>query len=247
MKGIQSKIMRRVSRRTDRSTLPQIQNSIISFSFDDCPKSAFTNGLPQLETQGWRATIYIACGLCETTNHLGLHVSEADIVDAYNRGHEIADHTYSHLSADAVEINTYMADIESNQLKLQQLGLPESRHFAYPYGHVSPPLKKALRTRFETLRGVVTSTTSTQDANLMWATRIYSNDSIGLALEKIKQAKLAPQWLHLFTHDVRDTPSKFGCTREDFQIIINAVKDSGLQVMTVDEAYRSITETSLPA
>jgi len=223
MRGISAKIMRHVSRRTDRSTLPEMQQSIISFSFDDCPKSAFTNGLPILEAEGWHATIYIALGLCEMTNHLGLHVSEADVVEVYNRGHEIADHTYSHLSSEAVELNTYMADIERNQLALKRLGISQSRHFAYPYGHVS------------------------QDANLMWATRLYSDNSIGLALEKIKQAKLTPQWLHLFTHDVRDTPSKFGCTPDDLQIIVNAVKESGLPVMTVDKAYRSITETSQTA
>jgi len=125
------------------------------------------------------------------SNHLGLHVSEKDIVGAYENGHEIADHTYSHMSS----------------------------------------------------RGVVTSASATQDANLMWATRLYSNNSIDLALEKIKQAQLVPQWLHLFTHDVRNAPSKFGCTPEDLQTIIDAVKDSGLRVMTVDEAYRAITET----
>ena len=80
MKAIQAKIMRHVSRRTDRSVLPSLTNSIISIGFDDCPKSAFTNGLPLMEAEGWRATIYVACGLCETTNHLGLHVSEADII-----------------------------------------------------------------------------------------------------------------------------------------------------------------------
>ena len=57
MRKIQAKIMRHVSRRTDRSMLPDLQESIISFSFDDCPKSAFTNGLPLLEAEGWRATI----------------------------------------------------------------------------------------------------------------------------------------------------------------------------------------------
>jgi len=243
MKNIQAKILRHVSRRTDRSILPELQESIISFSFDDCPKSAFTNGLPLLEAEGWKATIYIACGLCEMSNHLGLHVSEKDIVGAYENGHEIADHTYSHMSSNDVDLNVYMADIERNQLALKDLGIPQSRHFAYPYGHVSPPLKKALRTRFETLRGVVTSASATQDANLMWATRLYSNNSIDLALEKIKQAQLVPQWLHLFTHDVRNAPSKFGCTPEDLQTIIDAVKDSGLRVMTVDEAYRAITET----
>lgn len=240
MRKIQAKIMRHVSRRTDRSMLPDLQESIISFSFDDCPKSAFTNGLPLLEAEGWRATIYVACGLCETTNHLGLHVSKDDIVKAYKSGHEIADHTFSHVSANDVDLNAFMADIERNQQALKKLGIQQSRHFAYPYGHVTPPLKKALRTRFETLRGVVTAPTASQDANLLWATRVYSNDTIELALERIENAKTTPQWLHLYTHDVRDKPSKFGCTEDDFKAVVEAVKESGLRVMTVDNAYAII-------
>jgi len=243
MRKIQAKIMRHVSRRTDRSMLPDLEQSIISFSFDDCPKSAFTNGLPLLEAEGWRATIYVACGLCETTNHLGLHVSEGDIVEAYKGGHEIADHTFSHVSANDVDLNTYMADIERNQQALRKLGIQQSRHFAYPYGHVTPPLKKALRTQFETLRGVVTAPTETQDANLLWATRVYSNDTIELALERIETAKTTPHWLHLYTHDVRENPSQFGCSINDFRTVVNAVKESGLRVMTVDQAYETIIET----
>lgn len=242
MRPILPIIRRRVSRRTDRSTLPEPQSSIVSFSFDDCPKSAITNALPLVEAEGWRSTIYVACGLCETTNHLGLHMSDADILDVYNRDHEIADHTFSHLSADQVDIQTYMNDIERNQRHLKKLGLPRSRHFAYPYGHVSPALKKALRKRFETMRGVVTSTNTTQDANLLNATRLYSNDSIEQALEKIAKAKTTPQWLNLFTHDVREQPSEFGCTIEDFQKIVKAVRGSALRVMTVDDAYRTIVK-----
>lgn len=242
MNGLYAKILRQVSRRTDISTLPPLQESIISFSFDDCPKSAITNGLPLIEAEGWRATIYVAAGLCETTNHLGLHMSEADIVDVHNRDHEIADHTFSHLSFNDVSLKVYLNDIKRNQITFEKLGLPKSRHFAYPYGHVSPALKKALRKRFCTLRGVVTASSSGQDANLLNATRIYSNDSIELALEQIDDAKKTPKWLHLFTHDVRDNPSDFGCTPTDLQKIITAVRQSALRVMTVDDAYRTITK-----
>jgi len=83
MKLIASKITRWTARHTDKAILPKLEQSIISFSFDDCPKTAVTNGLPLLEAEGWRATIYIALGLCDTTNHLGLHMSEADVIDVH--------------------------------------------------------------------------------------------------------------------------------------------------------------------
>jgi len=235
-----SKMTRWTARYTGKAILPDLQQSIISFSFDDCPKTVVANGLPQLEAEGWRATIYVACGLCETTNHLGLHMSEADIVDVHNRNHEIAGHTYSHVSANAVGHNTYLEDIERNQKRLVEIGLPRSRHFAYPFGHTTPRLKKSLSKKFKTMRGVLPPNTQKQDANLMKAVRLYSNDSIELAIDEISKATKAPKWLQLFTHDIRDNPSDFGCTEEDFRKVVTAVAESGLPVMTVDKAYRTI-------
>lgn len=237
-----SKILRFAARYTDRSILPEMQESIISFSFDDCPKSAITTGLPLLEAEGWRATIYIACGLCGITNHLGLHMSEDDIVDVHNRDHEIAGHTYSHISATEVDKDTYLGDIERNQNRLEELGLPRSRHFAYPFGHATPRLKKLLPKKFQTMRGVIPAKGQTQDASLMNAVRIYSSDGIELALDAIAKAKDTPKWLHLFTHDIRDNPSVFGCTPDDFLKVIMSVVESGLPVMTVDKAYDTIIQ-----
>jgi len=234
------KASRFVSRGVSRSVLPELNESIVSFGFDDCPASAIETALPLLEAEGWRATIYVACGLCGTENHLGVHMSLDDVVDVHGRDHEIADHTFSHLSTNDVSTRAYLADVERNQTALQKLGLPRSRHFAYPFGHVSPSLKSALRRRFKTLRGVLTPTNTSQDANLLNAARVYSGDRFQSALKQIEIAKTKPQWLNLFTHDVRENPSEFGCTVEEFQTIVTAVRNSGLRVMTVDDAYRTI-------
>lgn len=242
MSQIIHKATRFLSRGVSRSVLPGLNESIISFGFDDCPASAIETALPMLEAEDWRATVYVACGLCETENHLGRHMSLSDIVDVHKRDHEIADHTFSHLSSNDATPDEYVRDIEQNQNALKRLGLPRSRHFAYPYGHVSPSLKRALRKRFQTLRGVLSPTNTSQDANLLNAVRVYSGERLEAAMQHIETAKTQPQWLNLFTHDVRQNPSDFGCTPEEFQSIIAAIKESGLRVMTVDNAYRSIVE-----
>ncbi len=242
MSEVLFKANRFIARGLSRSLLPNVDASIVSFGFDDCPASAIETALPMLEAEGWRATVYVAYGLCGTVNHLGRHMEISDIVDIHNRGHEIADHTYSHLSSNTVSTREYIEDVERNQMALQELGLPRSRHFAYPFGHVSPPLKKALRKRFQTLRGVLSPTTPWQDANLLNAIRIYSGSRFDAALQQIEAAKTTPQWLNFFTHDVREKPSDFGCTPHEFQKIVNAVRDSGLRVMTVDDAFRKIVK-----
>jgi len=242
MSALIDKASRFAARGLSRSALPGLNESIITFSFDDCPASAIQNAVPLLEAEGWRATIFVACGLCETVNHLGQHISLSDIVEIHNQGHEIADHTYSHISAHRVSTDDYIADIERNQKTLKQLGLPPSRHFAYPFGHVTPSLKRSLESRFETMRGVLTPTHATQDSNLLKGVRVYSGQRYQEVLKQIENAKTRPIWLHLFTHDVRENPSDYGCTGEEFKTVVAAVKDSGISVMTVDKAYRTITE-----
>ncbi len=233
---------RRLSRYVEKSILPTPDQSIVTFSFDDCPLSAIQTALPMLEAQDWSATIYVACGLCDTENHLGVHMSLQDVTDVHARGHEIADHTFSHLNTMDVSLETFLADIEKNQSVLKSLGLPPSRHFAYPFGEVSPTLKRALRKRFSTMRGVISPKTPAQDANLLNAMRVYSDETVELAITQISTLAETPQWLHFFTHDVRDTPSEFGCTPENFSRIVAAVKSSGVAVMTVDQAYASLQQ-----
>lgn len=240
MNAFVEKAKRYLSRGVAKSILPSPKTSIVTFGFDDCPASAIENALPKLEKLDWRATIYVACGLCETENHLGLHMSLADITDVHARGHEIADHTFSHISPNDVAPESYRADIEKNQETLKQIGVPASRHFAYPYGHVTPALKKSLSGRFETLRGVINYNHNQQDGNLMNATRVYSGPDLEAASHAIETAKTSPQWLNLFTHDVRENPSDYGCTPAEFQHVVDSVKRSGLRVMTVDAAYRTL-------
>jgi len=96
MNALVQKAGRFVARGVSRSVLPAVQESIISVGFDDCPASAIETALPLMEAEGWRATIYVACGLCDSENHLGKHMSLSDVVEVHKRGHEIADHTFSH-------------------------------------------------------------------------------------------------------------------------------------------------------
>lgn len=242
MKSLRNLLSRRMARFVEKAVLPPPHQSIVTFSFDDCPRSAIQTALPMLEAEDWRATIYVACGLCDTTNHLGLHMSLEDVVAVHSSGHEIADHTYSHLNTMDVSLKTFLADIKKNQKTLKNLGLPPSRHFAYPFGEVSPALKQALRTRFATLRGVISPNNPSQDANLLNAMRLYSDDTIEAAIAQISQLTETPQWLHLFTHDVRDMPSQYGCTRENFARVVSAVKASGALVLTVDQAFQKLQQ-----
>lgn len=239
---LRSKVERRAARIIGKRIIaPKLGRSIISFSFDDCPKSALTNAAPLLEAEGWRGTFYMAMGLCGSINHLGEHMSEDDVKAANHNGHEIADHTFAHLDGQQVTHRDFLHDIDKNQSAIDALNIPPSRNFAYPYGCVSPSLKGKIAARFDLVRGVhnpVFKTANTQlDCALLPSMRMYHGQAVEDIIKTIGNLKTAPQWLTLFTHDVRAAPSDFGCTLQDISRIITAIKDSGIDVMPMIEAY----------
>ena len=52
----------------------KLDRPVVSFTFDDFPRSAITNGSDLLEKENWLASFYVAAGLMEIDNHHGSHI-----------------------------------------------------------------------------------------------------------------------------------------------------------------------------
>lgn len=238
---LRAKVQRRMARHVNRHMIhPQLDRGLISLSFDDCPRSVVDNALPLIEARGWNATIYAAMSLCGTTNHLGLHMSEQDMIAAHSAGHEIGDHTFTHIDGMTAGPDGVMDDIARNRASFKTLGLPRAETFAYPYGEVTPSLKRCLNREFALSRGIHTPVGGAIDLGLAASGRLYS-DHIETTLDLIKTAAREKRWLILFGHDVRDDPSDFGCTPAELFRIIDTIAYLGLDVMTVRDALRKVT------
>lgn len=236
-----AKVQRRMARHVERKMIhPQLERGLISLSFDDCPRSVVDNALPLIEARGWQATIYAAMGLCGTTNHLGLHMSEDDILAAHAAGHEIGDHTYTHIDGMAAGADGVLDDIARNRAAFQSLGLPRAETFAYPYGEVTPSLKRRLKQEFGLSRGIHNPLGGALDLRLAASARLYSGQ-IETTRELIKTAAREKRWLILFGHDVRENPSDFGCTPAELFRIVDTIAYLGLEVMTVRDALKKVT------
>ena len=237
-KFLSSRIARRLVKYQARRMMSfNYDRPIVSFSFDDCPRSVMGNALPALESRSWRGTIYAAMGLCGITNNLGLHMSQDDMKAAHRSGHHIDDHTFSHLSARSVSTAEFLYDIEKNKAVFADMGLPPAQTFAYPYGEVTKETKAALSHKFPLLRGIHSPHgDKTVDLNQAASQRLYSGSDFESCLKAIHELKHTPSWLILFTHDVREDPSDFGCTPSDFLTAIKAVESTGAEVLPVADA-----------
>jgi len=223
----------------NRRLLPiNLDQPLISFTFDDFPKSAITNGAKTLENEGWRGTYYTSAGLAETENHHGKHFNAQDLRDLEARGHEIAGHTHSHIDLTGLSVSEALAETHANYDALKSMGVQgEIKNFAYPYGEASGRMKKALSEKFTSMRGIQDGAHyGSADLNELKSQAIDTKPNFDKALNIINGFNARPGWLVLFTHDITENPSEWGCTPDKFLQIVSAVKASGADVLTVSEA-----------
>jgi peptidoglycan/xylan/chitin deacetylase (PgdA/CDA1 family) len=195
---------------------------VVSFTFDDFPRSAWVNGGAILEKFDKRGTYYAAMGLAGTENQLGPMFDAGDLRAAYAQGHEIACHTYSHRDCCHSAPDEIAAEIERNAATLAELIDAPPGNFAYPFGGVSLTAKNALAGRFDSCRGTGRGfNRGTVDLADLLATSIYRQDFDRDALcQMIDDAQAADGWVIFYTHDVAAEPSPFGCTPAQFESIV---------------------------
>ena len=241
-KALHKRVARRIAPFQQKQMVEfNINRPIVSFTFDDCPKSAVENGLSKLDRLGWKSTIYIAPKLFGTTNHLGLHMDETDVIAAHESGHEIGGHSFSHMDLSEMPLASVLEDIAKNHRAINSLNLPRCRTFAYPYGQTTAALKRRLSKEYEGLRGISPGPMLGKfDLNQIRSTPLFSGSSFDNLMRQIADIKDQNSWLSLFTHDIQDSPSKWGCTPDEMDCVIKAVEASGAEVLTVSDAIAKL-------
>ena len=196
---------------------------VVSFTFDDFPRSAWTNGGAILEKYDRRGTYYAAMGMAGTSNNLGALFDLDDLRTAHAHGHEIACHTYHHLDCGRLTPTDIAVEVDRNAAALAQaLGGAAVTNFAYPFGGVSISAKSELAPHFASCRGTGRGINhGTVDLADLLSTSLYSRTFDRERLcQLIDDAQAAAGWLILYTHDVAEQPSPFGCTPAEFQAIV---------------------------
>jgi len=228
--------------RARRDIRVSLKRPIVSFTFDDFPRSALFEGADIMAKYKWRATFYVAAGLAGIHNHHGQSFDKSDLMRLQSKGHEIAGHTYSHLDCEQSSQEQVLAEIERNKAALKAMGVKTPiEHFAWPYGATNIANKAALSGHFKSMRGIMPGVNRRRaDLNCLKSAPLSTDAKLEPTLKLIEGLKKRPGWLILFTHDVRDGPSEWGVTPEEFLRTIAAVKTSGALVLPVGEALEVV-------
>jgi len=215
---------------------------IVSFTFDDFPKSAYSVGGATLEKFGARGTYYIASGLANTGGELGELFSADDLRALLDKGHELGSHTFHHSSARSVSCSDFQADVESGSKAVELLTGQDSTNFAYPFGCVTLGVKKTIGEFVSSARGIVPGINGPDvDLNLLRANRIYGDiDAARQIKELILRNVERKGWLIFYTHDVRPEPSFYGCTPALFEFAVSEAVRNSTRIMTISEVLSQI-------
>lgn len=216
---------------------------IISFTFDDFPRSALHQGGAILKRHGLRGTYYVALGLMDTDIPAGRAFSKEDLLQVAADGHELGCHTYAHCHAWKTAPRVFEANIVENQRELQRL-IPgaEFKSLSYPIACPRPETKRRTEKYFYCCRsGGPTFNLGATDANNLQATFIEKHrDNPAVMLRLIEETCRSRGWLIFATHDVTENPSPFGCTPELFAEVVRAATNSGARILPVAAAWEEM-------
>ena len=235
-RSLGGKLRRRYARLTHRRPARLgLTRPVVSFTFDDIPASAAEAGARVLETHDARGTFYVCAGLADQDGHMGRFANAGEIRVLAAKGHEVACHTRDHIDCHRASDEKLLADTAANVAQLTALGAAP-RHFAFPYGEVSPHAKALLAPRYGSLRGVQAGMVRDgADLNQLPAVGIEGDDGEANARRWIDRAVAENAWLILFTHDVRESPSAWGCTPGALDRLAAHARAAGCDIRTVGE------------
>jgi peptidoglycan/xylan/chitin deacetylase (PgdA/CDA1 family) len=241
-RSLKGKLRRRLVRlAVRRPARVRLDRPMVSFSFDDPPASAALAGARAFDARGLTATYYVSAGLAGREGPMGRFATRGEVMALAGAGHEIACHTYSHIDCGAAPRDVVEADVARNHAALAEWGAPEPVNFAYPYGDVAHAAKAALAPRYKVLRALNHGLVE-DGADLNQAPAVGVEGPCGerTALAWLARAIRRKAWLILYSHDVSDAPTEWGCTPGALDRLIEAARAGGCDIVTVAEGARRI-------
>jgi peptidoglycan/xylan/chitin deacetylase (PgdA/CDA1 family) len=216
---------------------------LVSFTFDDFPKNALYTGGAILEKYGARGTYFASFGLTGSVAPTGEIFRDEDVAPLLERGHEIGCHTFQHCDSWDTDASSYDASLERNAQALARVAPGvKMRSFGYPLTTPSPGNKKVAGARFAACRGGGQTFNSGElDRSLLKSFFLEKSVHDAAAVKDlITRSAAANGWLIFSTHDVSDSPTRFGCTPAFFEQVVAWSQESGATIATVAQALEAV-------
>lgn len=216
---------------------------IISFTFDDFPKSALHQGGAILRKYGAGGTYYVSLGLMDREIPAGRAFSIEDIKRVLDEGHELGCHTFAHCHSWETKPSLFEESIVENKHALKEI-VPgaDFKTLSYPIAYPRPQTKRRAAKHFICCRGGgETFNAGPTDANHLRACFLEKSRNNPEAVKRLINENCRGQgWLIFATHDICDAPTPFGCTPEFFEDIVRCAVSSSARILPVAKAWEAL-------
>jgi len=217
------------------------ERRVVSFTFDDFPKTAATNGASILEDYGATGTYYSSFGLAGRDSPSGVISTHEETAALAARGHEIGCHTFNHLDCSTVHVREIGEDCARNRDAAARLGLPRLSSFAFPFGGINGSSRRTIATSYRSARSVWRGVNRGRyDLAALRAVPLTSPTTLRTARRLLDDLQARGGWLVFVTHDVANDASAFGCTPGLLTEVCRLAVQSGAEVLPVGRVLRGV-------
>jgi peptidoglycan/xylan/chitin deacetylase (PgdA/CDA1 family) len=220
------------------------ERPLISFTFDDFPRSALLTGGSILNEFGLAATYYVSIGLAGKETASGKMFLPEDLSVVVEEGHELGCHTFAHCHSWRTNPRSFEKSVIENQGALSGI-LPGTafKTFSYPISPPRPLTKARVSRHFLCCRGSgQTFNKGATDLNQLAAYFLeQSRDDLSAVKEIIDQNCRARGWLILATHDVTVQPTPYGCTPDFFSEVVQYAVSSGSRILPITKCLGELS------
>jgi peptidoglycan/xylan/chitin deacetylase (PgdA/CDA1 family) len=223
------------------------QTPIISFTFDDFPRSALHAGGSILNRHGLAGTYYASFGLMGREAPTGTMFLPEDLPLLFQQGHEIGCHTFDHCHSWDTSSSVFEDSILKNHRALQAFSPGGSfKSFSYPISPPRPQNKQLAGKHFLSCRGGDQKINFERaDLNYLFSSFLEKNrENFSAVQDQIDRNKRNRGWLIFSTHDVSESPTPYGCTPAFFERVVQAALNSGARILPVAEAVDALRKAA---
>lgn len=209
---------------------------MVTITFDDSWLSQYQNGLPILESAGFKGTMYITTEPIQG-NWDGF-INLTQLKDMKARGHELAGHTVTHADLTTLNTNAANRELKNSKSYIQNQTGATVTSLAYPYGSFNTAVINLTKAAgYTNARGVEEGLVKKTDNKFTLKSHsIGPATSLATVKSYIDQAKANKQWYILTLHEILQNGDEYSTTPAQLQEIVTYLKSSGIKVTTMAEA-----------
>lgn len=214
-------------------------NANLIFCFDDGYSSAYNIGIPYLESKGVKGNCAVYKAAIGTENYM----SQSQILDLYNKGHDILNHSTSHPNNLGTYTYTNCAkELQDTKEYLYNLGITRGNNvLIYPSQYSAIAYQVAKDLGFVMARHSSGEINYGTDNLLYLQTRNIGQTSILADFTKyIDYVTATGGLLIIFVHDLMDTPTALNGSTSVFKSVVDYAVASGVNITTFSKYYDSL-------